>query len=386
VESHLSLKGLSKRFGSTTAVEDVSLEVGQGEFVSLLGPSGCGKTTTLRMLAGFLEPSEGEILVDGRDVTSLPPYRRRMGMVFQNYALFPHMNAAKNVAFGLEMRRLPKAEIVEKVKKALERVHLGAYADRRIKELSGGQQQRVALARALVIEPSVLLLDEPLSNLDKNLRDALRKEIREIQQDLGITALFVTHDQGEALTMSDRIVVLKDGRVEQVGTPEDVYERPANPFVAAFIGRANFAGARITDARPGRQRARLDSGAEVALPDGPLGSANPLPPEGARVTLMVRPHRVRLLPSGGGGQGSLRGTVRATTYLGDLVQYEVAVGPNTFVVERAGDGLRSAGFSPKAGDEAVLEWDAEAALVFKEDPREACLRGSAAREIEEESV
>jgi putative spermidine/putrescine transport system ATP-binding protein len=386
VESHLSLRGLSKRFGSTTAVEDVSLEVGQGEFVSLLGPSGCGKTTTLRMVAGFLEPSEGEILVDGKDVTALPPYRRRMGMVFQNYALFPHMNAAKNVAFGLEMRRLPKAEIAEKVKKALERVHLGAYADRRIKELSGGQQQRVALARALVIEPSVLLLDEPLSNLDKNLRDALRKEIREIQQDLGITALFVTHDQGEALTMSDRIVVLKDGRVEQVGTPEDVYERPANPFVAAFIGRANFAGARITDARHSRRRARLDSGAEVALPDAPRSGANPLPPEGVRVTLMVRPHRMRLLPPGGGGQGSLRGTVRATTYLGDLVQYEVAVGPDTFVVERAGDGLRSTGFSPKAGDEAVLEWDAEAALVFEEDPKEARLRGSTARDIEEESA
>jgi putative spermidine/putrescine transport system ATP-binding protein len=236
----LQLAALTKRFGALTAVNAIDLTVAQGEFVTLLGPSGCGKTTTLNMIAGFVTPDGGSIRLQGHAVESLPPFRRDLGLVFQDYALFPHMTVAENVGFGLRMRRVPRGEIAERVAQALDLVQLNGLGERRPLQLSGGQRQRVALARALVIRPAMLLLDEPLSNLDLKLREEMRVEISALQRRLGIATVFVTHDQGEALTMSDRIAVMRDGRIEQIGTPTDIYERPATRFVAGFIGAANL--------------------------------------------------------------------------------------------------------------------------------------------------
>ncbi|WP_083854556.1 ABC transporter ATP-binding protein, partial [Teichococcus cervicalis] len=250
----LVLEALNKRYGASTAVERVDLEVRQGEMVALLGPSGCGKTTTLRMVAGFIEPSAGRILIGGQDVTSRPAHARDTGMVFQSYALFPHMSVAQNVAFGLEMRKIGRAERDSRVAEALRLVRLDHLAERMPRQLSGGQQQRVALARALVVNPAVFLLDEPLSNLDAKLRGEVRMEIRALQQRLGLTTLIVTHDQEEALTMADRLVVMDRGRVRQVGTAEELYEQPADPFVAGFVGRCNLVEGRLE--APGEFRAR----------------------------------------------------------------------------------------------------------------------------------
>ncbi|HVE48015.1 MAG TPA: ABC transporter ATP-binding protein [Casimicrobiaceae bacterium] len=244
-DSALRLEDLGKRFGATVAVDCIDLDVGEGEFVTLLGPSGCGKTTTLGLVAGFTTPTQGRIFLRGKSVADLPPFRRDVGVVFQDYALFPHMSAQDNVAFGLAMRNVAKAEREGRVKEALELVQLEGLGERRPLELSGGQRQRVALARAMVIRPTLLLLDEPLSNLDLKLREEMRVEIAGLQRRLGITTLFVTHDQGEALAMSDRIAVMNAGRIEQTGTPSDIYERPATRFVAEFIGRMNF----FTDGR-----------------------------------------------------------------------------------------------------------------------------------------
>jgi putative spermidine/putrescine transport system ATP-binding protein len=238
--SELRLARLEKRYGATAAVAGIDLEVREGEFMTLLGPSGCGKTTTLGLIAGFFPPTAGEIYLAGKPVAGLPPFKRDIGVVFQDYALFPHMTAGENVAFGLRMRNVEAAEVERRVREALELVQLGPLAERRPLELSGGQRQRVALARALVIQPAVLLLDEPLSNLDLKLREEMRVEIAGLQRRLGITTVFVTHDQGEALVMSDRIAVMSAGRIEQVGTPAEIYERPASRFVAEFIGRMNF--------------------------------------------------------------------------------------------------------------------------------------------------
>jgi len=259
-EPALRLAGIEKRYGATVAVAAVDLEVREGEFLTLLGPSGCGKTTTLGLIAGFFAPSAGEIFLKGRPVAGLPPFRRDIGVVFQDYALFPHMTAGENVAFGLRMRGLPKDEIQTRVNEALDLVQLRGLAHRRPLELSGGQRQRVALARALVIRPTVLLLDEPLSNLDLKLREEMRVEIAGLQRRLGITTVFVTHDQGEALVMSDRIAVMNAGRIEQLGTPSGVYERPATRFVAQFIGRMNFfrAGGKTIAIRPERASLSAD--------------------------------------------------------------------------------------------------------------------------------
>ena len=235
----LSLKSLRKQYTDFIAVHDLTLDVPGGELVALLGPSGCGKTTTLRMIAGLAAATSGRVIVGGKDITAEPPYSRDMGVVFQTYALFPHMTVARNVAFGLEMRGVEAGDLSRRVKEAINLVRLSGMEQRRPRELSGGQQQRVALARALVIQPSILLFDEPLSNLDAKLRDEMRTEIRDIQQRLGITAVFVTHDQAEALAMCDQVAVMNAGRLEQLGTPFDLYERPANPFVASFVGRIN---------------------------------------------------------------------------------------------------------------------------------------------------
>src|SRR5262245_44846157 len=261
--ARLDLEHVSKHFGPTVAVREVSLDVRDGEFVVLLGPSGCGKTTTLRMIAGFLAPTGGKVRVGGKDVTTLPPWKRNAGMVFQSYALFPHLTVAENVAFGLQMRKLPKPEIPGRVAEALALVRLGGLADRLPRQLSGGQQQRVALARALVIRPDVLLLDEPLSNLDAKLRETVRVEIRELQRQLGTTTVMVTHDQEEALIMADRLVVMSEGSVRQVGTQRDLYERPADRFVAGFVGRSNLLPGRMV----GPGRFQTEGGVAIACTD-----------------------------------------------------------------------------------------------------------------------
>jgi putative spermidine/putrescine transport system ATP-binding protein len=306
--SYLELSGLTKRYRDTVAVERVSLAVTRGESVALLGPSGCGKTTTLRMLAGLIEPDEGSICVDGADVTRLPAHRRNMGYVFQSYALFPHLNVLRNVGFGLEERGLKRAEIRRRVDEALALVRLGGLESRKPRELSGGQQQRVALARALVILPSVLLLDESLSNLDARLRDAMRQEIRSIQRKLAITTLLVTHDQVEALVMCDRVAVMNAGRIVQVGTPTEIYEAPATRFVAGFVGRANWLAAKRND----RGRV-LVWGTELPIE---------APPE-AHFALFVRPQRIRLVaPSEPTGDEVVRvtGRVARTVFVGDYVE------------------------------------------------------------------
>ena len=349
---HLTLDNLTKTFGAVTAVDGVSLEVAEGEFLALLGPSGCGKTTTLRMIAGFVTPTSGTISLAGKPITALPPYRRGMGVVFQNYALFPHLNVFENVVFGLQMGGVPKAEATQRVQRALALVRLEAYGKRRIRELSGGQQQRVALARALVIEPTVLLLDEPLSNLDAKLREELRREIREIQRELGITSLFVTHDQVEALTMADRIAVLNAGRIEQIGTPEDVYERPASRFVADFIGRANFLSAVVIGSN--------GNGSELQIGTAGRARVGQALPVGRTVRVMVRPHRVQIARAD--GEEGLCGRVVEITYLGDLIQYEVDLGGARLIAEQASGGVGAARFA--SGDEVRIGWAPNDGMVF----------------------
>ncbi len=331
----LRLDSLTRRFGVVVAVDGVSLEVAPGEFLTLLGPSGCGKTTTLRMIAGFETPTGGRIVLEGRDVTALPPQGRGVGMVFQNYALFPHMDVAENVAFGLLARGAPRAEVAGRVERALERVELGGYGKRRVQELSGGQQQRVALARAMAPEPRLLLLDEPLSNLDAALRERTRSELRALLKELGITAVFVTHDQEEAFALSDRIAVLDRGRLQQVGTPEALYARPVNPFVAGFLGRASFLPGRVESRReqtvvclfPGGERwdARVPAGAELRAGDA--------------VRLMARPESLRMRRAAvGGGRGGreLEGEVTERRFAGAATFFRLRAGGAEVVVQGAG--------------------------------------------------
>ncbi len=344
--SHLVLERLEKRFGAGPAsVAGVDLAVEKGELVALLGPSGCGKTTTLRMIAGLTPATSGRIVVAGRDVTALPSHRRDMGIVFQSYALFPHMTVSGNVAFGLEMRDVPRAAIRERVGRALELVRLGHLGARRPRELSGGQQQRVALARALVIEPSILLLDEPLSNLDAKLRDEMRTEIRDIQQRLGITAIFVTHDQTEALAMCDRIAVMRAGSIEQLGTPAAIYEHPASLFVADFVGRTN----RVPVVLAGGVAA-LGSGV-VRVAGGGDGAA----------VLAIRPHRIRV-GAAEAGWNSAAAVIRRTTYVGDVLalEAEVAGGPVLVVEQHTQPGV----VAPVVGEAVTLGWRVEDTLWF----------------------
>ncbi|WP_329101027.1 ABC transporter ATP-binding protein [Micromonospora sp. NBC_01699] len=265
----VTLESVSKRFaraGDTAAVDDVDIHIAAGEFFTLLGPSGCGKTTTLRMVAGFYFPTSGRIRFGAEDVTRMPPNKRDAGMVFQNYALFPHLSVAQNVAYGLKIRKVGRVESRRRVEEALGQVHLAGYGGRRIDQLSGGQQQRVALARALVIRPRTLLLDEPLSNLDAKLREETRTEIRRIQRDAGTTSLYVTHDQAEAMAMSDRIAVMESGRVQQVGSPREIYHRPATSFVARFIGRSNVLSLPVVDATADSVTVRLPGDGEIRVP------------------------------------------------------------------------------------------------------------------------
>jgi spermidine/putrescine transport system ATP-binding protein len=309
----IQLVELTKRFADVTAVDRIELEIPAGEFFSLLGPSGCGKTTTLRLIAGFEQPTEGQILLDGTDVAYTPPHRRSVNTVFQNYALFPHLNVFDNVAFGLRRAKRPKPEIKERVARALDLVQLTGYERRKSSQLSGGQQQRVALARALILNPAVLLLDEPLGALDAKLRKALQLELKGLQQEVGITFLYVTHDQEEALTMSDRLAVMNAGRVEQVGAPQDVYEDPQTVFVADFLGASNLMDATATGAADGACRVELDR-FELR---GSAGAADVTGP----AKVVIRPERVELEPHGAPtGPNRLPGMVERVVYVGSAIQ------------------------------------------------------------------
>ncbi len=301
--------------GTVTAVDDVSLQITEGELVTLLGPSGCGKTTALRMVAGFETPTSGRVLIGGQDVSRLPPHARNTAMVFQSYAIFPHLTVEGNVAFGLEMRGVPREEIASRVAATLELVGLAGLAHRSPEQLSGGQQQRVALARAIITEPRVLLFDEPLSNLDAKLREQMRGEVRKLQRRLGITSIYVTHDQAEAMALSDRIVVMDRGRVQQVGTPFDIYARPANRFVADFIGRVNFLDGRVL--ATGDDGVRLEIHGQTFT----LGASAASLQAGETVTAVIRPETLRLMPAT--GTAPFVGTIRRATYAGSIVEYEV---------------------------------------------------------------
>jgi putative spermidine/putrescine transport system ATP-binding protein len=308
---YLCLRNVVKTYdGKSNAVDDVSIEIERGEFITFLGPSGSGKTTTLMMIAGFETPTQGTIELAGRDLSLARPYERNIGMVFQNYALFPHMTAEKNVIFPLKMRRFPRAEMQARARKILELVGLGRFADRYPRELSGGQQQRVALARGLVFNPDVVLLDEPLGALDKNLREQMQVEIKRIHREVGITMIYVTHDQTEAMTMSDRIAVFRDGRIEQVGSPLDVYNRPASRFVGEFVGDSNFLAGRIDPARPGWVDLAGIGAARIGQAELPAGD----------VDVMIRPERLRPLATDeAGDRNRLDMTVDEVINYGDSV-------------------------------------------------------------------
>jgi putative spermidine/putrescine transport system ATP-binding protein len=323
----LELVAVSKSFGAVVAVDAVSLTVPSGEFLTLLGPSGSGKTTTLMMIAGFEAATSGEILLGGRRVTHVSPHRRNLGMVFQHYALFPHMTVHDNVAFPLRTRGVTRAESDRRVAEALERVRLPGYGARFPAQLSGGQQQRVALARALVYGPPVLLMDEPLGALDKKLREQMQLEIKHLQRELRLTVIYVTHDQEEALTMSDRVAVMRQGRIVQLGPPEDLYERPADEFVADFIGESNFLEVTVRGVTGDVATARTDGGLDVDLSAADAG------PEGTRLTLALRPERVRLAAAGGASDGPRwrDGIVDEVVYVGAMRKYQVRVAGHALV-------------------------------------------------------
>ena len=354
----LALSGLTKRYGAALAVDEVTLRIRTGEMVALLGPSGCGKTTTLRMVAGLIAPSAGDILIGGRSITAVPVHKRNIGMLFQSYALFPHLSVGQNVAFGLEMRGVRRGDAKRRVGEALALVQLGHLADRLPGALSGGQQQRVALARALVIEPSVLLLDEPLGALDKGLRESMQVELRQLQQRLGITSVIVTHDQEEALTLADRIVIMRAGRLEQVGTPQEIYSRPVSRFVAGFIGASNFLCGRLAGQRAGAALVELPGGARVSVPVLP-GAAVPGPAGGA-VTVAVRPEAISVHPAGAEHASDQPNSVPAT------VEQIIYRGALTHLYLRLDDGAALLAFHQnRAGERAPTELHAGGRVVAR---------------------
>ena len=350
----LELSGVQKRFGGVAAVEDFNLGVERGEFVSFLGPSGCGKTTTLRMIAGFEQPTAGTITVGGTDITNRPPNQRNVGMVFQAYALFPNMTVADNIGFGLKVRRQPAEAIRRRVDELLTLIHLPDKASRYPYELSGGQQQRVALARALAIEPQVLLLDEPLSALDAKIRVSLRNEIRTIQRQLGITTVYVTHDQEEALSLSDRVVVMSEGRMEQVGTPFEIYNFPRTAFAASFVGTLNVLSARVIEAASGR----LDvAGQEIRAATALEARA------GETISVALRPEIVSLGP-GADGANRLRAVVDRVTFLGSVVRIRTQIANEAGSV--AFDILNNPHLSvPQDGEGVTISFSPEACLILQ---------------------
>jgi iron(III) transport system ATP-binding protein len=363
----LTIRGLTKSYAGDAglaAVSDLSLDIEAGEFVTLLGPSGCGKTTTLRLIAGFIAPDAGTIHADGRLVSSkaqvVPPEERGMGMVFQSYAVWPHKTVFENVAFGLKVRRVPADKARARVTEALALVNLSGFESRLPSELSGGQQQRVALARSLVVEPKILLLDEPLSNLDAKLRERMRSELKQLQRRTGITFVYVTHDQAEALALSDRIAVIHGGRLEQLGTPQEVYARPASRVVADFMGLVNLVPATVIDADRGRGRLRIASGwtTEVGLPREVAA--------GQAVEIAIRPESIRLQPWAGAGPGVQRATVAECTYLGSIIEYHVALEDGTMLRVQAHPQQQLA-----AGEAVAVEIDASRCTVFAKAVSEA---------------
>jgi putative spermidine/putrescine transport system ATP-binding protein len=347
--ARLSIGHLKKSYGDLTVVDDVTIDIADGEFLVLLGPSGCGKTTTLRMVAGFVPPSAGRITIGERDVTALPPWKRNCGLVFQSYALFPHMTVAENVAFGLEMRKIGQAERGPRVAEALRLVQLTGFDGRYPRQLSGGQQQRVALARALAMEPDVLLLDEPLSNLDAKLRNEVRVEIRELQRKLGLTTIMVTHDQEEALTMADRLVVMEGGKVRQIGTQRELYEKPADRFVAGFIGRSAFLEGAVASPGHFRSTGGLDIACTAATGTGVA-------------TLALRPERIAVADDAAGLPNRFEARVEHAAYLGALIDIHVSLSEHDRMLLQIPNKAGAA--EPKPGETITIGWAADAGLVY----------------------
>ena len=360
---------VTKRFGAVTAVDRMRLSIARGEFYSLLGPSGCGKTTTLRMIAGFEQPTEGEIFLDGKPIAGIPPYRRNVNTVFQHYALFPHMDVARNVGYGLRQRKVSKDDEERRVSEVLALVRLAGYERRRTWEMSGGQQQRVALARALVNRPTVLLLDEPLGALDLKLRKEMQLELKALQREVGITFVYVTHDQEEALTMSDVIVVMRDGRILQQGGPTELYERPTNRFVADFLGSSNFIPATVEGFDSATRRATVRSERGLVL-RGSVTDPAATPAVGDAVTVATRPERLEVRVADDvasdpdPGWTELAGRINQGTYLGNHTEYRVVTDDGELIVRRqntVGAG-RAVGGGP--GDPVVVRWHEEANLIL----------------------
>ena len=352
------LEKVRKSFGTVMAVDDVSLVIEPGEFITLLGPSGSGKTTTLMMIAGFDHPTHGEIYIDGKAVVGVPPYRRGIGMVFQNYALFPHMTVAENVGFALKQRRVAKRAIAERVAETLEVVRLRGYQGRYPRQLSGGQQQRVALARAIIFRPRVLLMDEPLSALDKQLREELQLEMKRLHQQLGITFVYVTHDQREALIMSDRIAVMNEGRIDQAGSPSDLYDRPANRFVAGFIGETNFLDGYIAAIHGCEIAVRIADATVVAISDR-------VSTVGASVVLAVRPEKVsfREVPSAPPQirLNTMEAVIRDVTFMGEMHRYVLEIAPGMSLVAKQQHLFRVKARAPR--ERVTVEWHVEDTLI-----------------------
>ncbi|GAA2752902.1 ABC transporter ATP-binding protein [Amnibacterium kyonggiense] len=348
------LEGVSKLYGKNWAVKSLDLEIAAGEFISLLGPSGCGKTTTLRMIGGFELPDEGEVTIGGTAMGSTPPYRRPVNTVFQSYALFPHMSVAKNVAYGLRYAKVPKSEVPERVTEALGMVRMKHLASRMPAQLSGGQQQRIALARALVNRPAVLLLDEPMSALDRKLREEMQIELKLLQQQLGTTFVFVTHDQEEAMTMSDRIAVMNGGRIEQIGSPADVYDRPASAYVAGFIGQQNFFEGTVSSVAP----------LTVAVPDGAIASSRPsTAAAGAAATVAVRPESVSIAEgeASEGEANAVTATLMSVSRLGSYLQVVTITPGGQKVMARIPWGVT---IPTAIGTRVVCRWPADAPMVY----------------------
>jgi spermidine/putrescine transport system ATP-binding protein len=351
--SEVRLEGVTKAFKETVAVDDVSFAIEEGEFFSLLGPSGCGKTTTLRMIGGFEEPTSGQIFLGGEEVSDLPAYKRNVNTVFQSYALFPHLDVAENVAYGLKRRKVAGAEIEQRVAAMLELVDLPGHGARRINQLSGGQQQRVALARALVNRPQVLLLDEPLGALDLKLRKQMQLELKRIQQEVGITFIYVTHDQEEAMTMSNRIGVMSAGKMEQIGAPAEVYERPATEFVAEFLGASNLLDGDVEGRDGDLTKVRLRAGSVITIP------SEHVPSQGGSVRVGIRPEKLQIGTSGStsGATNSVEVTVMMSTYTGVSTFYECRTDDGTKIdvySQNLGDAP-----TPKPGERVTLTWHPE---------------------------
>jgi putative spermidine/putrescine transport system ATP-binding protein len=366
VPAELELRDVRKRFGRVNAVDRLSLAAVKGEFLSFLGPSGCGKTTALRMVAGYEQPDEGDIRIGGRSVRGVPPYRRNVGMVFQSYALFPHLTVAENIAFGLRERRVAAGEIRDKVRRFMQLVHLEGLDDRYPNQLSGGQQQRVALARALVIEPDILLLDEPLSNLDARLREEMRIEIKQLQASLGITTVFVTHDQNEALTLSHRVVLMSNGRVQQVGTPEEVYHHPATRFAFEFLGGTNVLAGRVSERSAGAGTFRTDSGLSI------VAEGQPAARTGELRFLGIRPESIRAV--GIPGRGTADSTPENPNRFPAVVEESFYRGWTREVIVRlaSGDRLHLVRVTPRA-EEARPEDEPGAAIEVAWSPADCYL-------------